>query len=40
MNKKDIWYPCIAAVLGVILVVPLVLYYGFGIDLPLPSLRP
>lgn len=35
----EYWYPVIVGILTVVLVVPVVLYYGFGISLPMPSMR-
>lgn len=39
----DRWYAAmyvgIVIILTIVLVVPVVLYYGFGISLPMPSIR-
>jgi len=33
------WYAIVVGILTVVLVVPIVLYYGFGVSLPMPSIR-
>jgi len=35
----NVMYVGIVAILTVVLVIPVVLYYGFGISLPMPSIR-
>ena len=39
MKSEYAYYPFVVAILTVVLVVPVVLYYGFGMEMPFPKIR-
>ncbi len=39
MKTPYAYYPFVVGILIAVLVVPIVLYYGFGIDMPYPKIR-